>query len=68
VAGPVAAVIYFFGLIASPLVSLIPLTIFARIAAKGHNIWELVTGSVMSISITVLTLFLYGFNPLSPLQ
>jgi len=68
VAGPVAAVLYFFGLIASPLVSLIPLTIFARIATKGHDFWELVTGSVMSISITVLTLFLYGFNPLSPFQ
>ena len=68
VAGPVAAVLYFFGLIAAPLVSLIPLTIFARIAAKGHNIWELVTGSVLSISITVLTLFLYGFIPLGPFQ
>ncbi len=68
VAGPVTAVLYFFGLIASPLVSLIPLTIFARIAAKGHNIWELVTGSAMSISITVLTLFFYGFIPLGPIQ
>ncbi len=68
VAGPVAAVLYFFGFIASPLASLIPLAIFARIAAKGHNFWELVTGSVMSISITVLVLFLYGFTPLSPFQ
>jgi hypothetical protein len=68
VAGPVAAVLYFFGFIASPLVSLIPLAIFARIAAKGHNFWELVTGSVMSISITVFVLFLYGFTPLSPFQ
>ncbi len=68
VAGPVAAILYFFGLIASPLASLIPLAIFARIAAKGHNFWELVTGSVMSISITVLTLFLYGFIPLGPIQ
>jgi hypothetical protein len=68
VAGPVAAMLYFFGLIATPLASLIPLTIFARIATKGHNFWELVTGSVMSMSITVLTLFLYGFNPLSPFQ
>lgn len=68
VAGPVAAMLYFFGFIATPLASLIPLTIFARIATKGHNFWELVTGSVMSISITVLTLFLYGFNPLSPFQ
>jgi len=68
VAGPVAAVLYFFGFMASPLASLIPLTIFARIATKGHNFWELVTGSVMSISITVLVLLLYGFTPLSPFQ
>ena len=68
VAGPVAAVLYFFGITAAPLAALIPLTIFARIAAKGHNFWELVTGSVMSISITVLTLFLYGFIPLGQFQ
>ena len=66
VAGPVTAVFYFFGLIATPLAALIPLTLFARISAKGHNFWELVTGAVMSSFITVLVLFLYGFNPFSP--
>ncbi len=67
VAGPVAAVMYFFGIPAVPLLSLIPLTIFARISAKGHDFWQLVAGSVLSIAITLLVLFLYGFNPLSPL-
>ncbi len=67
VAGPTTAMLFFFGLSATPLVTLIPLTIFARIAAKGHSFWQLVTGSVLSISITVLVLFLYGFNPLSQL-
>ncbi len=68
VAGPVAAVMFFFGIPAVPLFSLIPLTIYARIAAKGHNFWQLVTGSVMSISITLLVLFFYGFIPLGPFQ
>ncbi len=68
VAGPATAMLFFFGLSAAPLVTLIPLTIFARIAAKGHNFWQLVTGSLLSISITVLVLFLYGFNPLSHLH
>ena len=68
VAGPVAAVLYFFGLTAAPLAALIPLTIFARIAAKGHNFWQLAIGSVMSISVTVVVLFLYGFIPLGQFQ
>lgn len=65
VAGPVAAMFYFLGLPAAPLATLIPLTIFARIAAKGHDFWQLVTGSVMSAVITLLVLFLYGFAPFS---
>ncbi|MEE9599828.1 MAG: hypothetical protein V3V66_05140 [Anaerolineales bacterium] len=68
VAGPVAAVMFFLGIPAAPLATLIPLTIFARILTKGHDFWQLVTGSVMSISITVIVLLLYGFTPLSPFQ
>jgi len=68
VAGPVAAMFYFLGLPAVPLVTLIPLTIFARIAAKGHDFWQLLTGSIMSALITLLVLFLYGFTPFSPFQ
>ena len=68
VAGPVAAMFFFLGPPAAPLVTLIPLTIFARIAAKGHDFWQLVTGSLMSVLITVLVLFLYGFIPLGPFQ
>ncbi len=68
VAGPVAAMFYFFGLAAAPLAALIPLTIFARIAAKGHDVWQQVTGAVMSISITILVLLFYGFDMLGQLQ
>jgi len=68
VAGPVAAMFYFFGIPAVPLVALIPLTIFARIAAKGHDFWQLITGAVMSISITVFVLMMYGFDLFSQLQ
>jgi len=65
VAGPVAATLYSYGLAALPLATLIPLVVFARITAKGHRFWELVTGSVMSAVITVVVLALYGFEPLS---
>jgi hypothetical protein len=68
VAGPVAAVMYFFGFPAVPLASLIPLTIFARLAAKGHTFWQLVVGSAMSIAVTLLVLASYGFIPLGPLN
>ena len=50
------------GLAAAPLALFIPLTIFARIAAKGHDIWQLAIGSILSISITFVVLYLYGFN------
>ena len=36
-AGPVAAVMSFFGLPAVPLTSLIPLTNFTHLAAKSHD-------------------------------
>ena len=62
VAGPVAAMFYFLGLPAAPLATLIPLTIFARIAAKGHDLWQLIVGAVLSISITVFVLAIYGFD------
>jgi len=68
VAGPVAAVMFFFGIPAVPLVSLIPLTIFARIAAKGHDFWQLLTGVILSTSITVLVLIFYGFDLFGQLQ
>jgi hypothetical protein len=68
VAGPVAAAMFFLGIPAVPLAALIPLTIFARMAAKGHDIWQLVTGAVMSISITLLVLLFYGFDLFGQMQ
>lgn len=65
VAGPVGALVYFYGLIATPLLALLPLVTLARLFAKGHDVWQTVVGSAMSLSITVLVLRLYGFLPLS---
>jgi len=65
VAGPVAALIYIFGLIAAPLIALIPLTGVARIMAKGHNMWQTVAGALLSLATTALVLWAYGFMPLS---
>lgn len=64
VAGPVAAMIYLYGIIAMPLIALLPLTTWARVSAKGHDIWQTVVGALLSLSITVGTLFAYGFIPM----
>jgi hypothetical protein len=65
VAGPVGALVYFYGLIATPLLALLPLVTLARLFAKGHDVWQTVVGSLMSLVITVLVLRLYGFMPLT---
>lgn len=65
VAGPVAALIYFHGLIAAPFLALIPLTTWARVSAKGHNTWQTIIGALLSFGITALVMWLYGFLPLS---
>jgi hypothetical protein len=67
VAGPVGALVYFYGFIATPLLALLPLVTLARLFAKGHDVWQTVVGSAMSLSITILVLRLYGFLPLSGL-
>jgi hypothetical protein len=63
VAGPVAALLYMFGLVAAPFLALIPITTWARVSAKGHNIWQTVVGALLSFGITALVLWLYGFLP-----
>lgn len=65
VAGPVTAMIYLYGLIAAPLLALLPLTSLARITAKGHDLWQTVVGALLSLGITILVLWAYGFIPLS---
>jgi hypothetical protein len=64
VAGPVAAMIYLYGLIAVPLIALLPLTTFARVMAKGHDVWQTVVGALLSLAITASVLWAYGFFPL----
>ncbi len=63
VAGPVTALIYFYGLIAAPLIALIPLTMWARVKARGHTLSQTVVGALLAAGVTMLVLFLYGFRP-----
>jgi hypothetical protein len=65
VAGPVTALVYLYGLIAAPLVALLPLVTWARVAAKGHNVWQTVVGAGLSLTIGVSVLIAYGFTPFS---
>jgi len=48
VSGPVASMIYIYGLFAAPLLLLLPLVTWARLAAKGHNVWQTVVGATLS--------------------
>lgn len=63
VAGPVSAMIYLYGLIATPLIALIPITMWARVRAKGHTLSQTIVGALLSAAITVAVLALYGFRP-----
>ena len=65
VAGPVGALVYIYGFIATPLLALLPLITLARVFTKGHDVWQAVVGGLLSLSITVIVLFAYGFMPLS---
>jgi hypothetical protein len=57
--------VYLYGLIAAPLLALLPLVTWARISSKGHDVWQAVVGALLSISITVAVLWAYGFLPLT---
>ena len=63
VSGPVAIMIYVYGIIATPLLVLLPLITWARLAAEGHNLWQTVVGATMSILITIAVLWAFGFAP-----
>ncbi len=63
VAGPIAALMYLYGLVAAPLIALLPLVAWARVAAKGHNLWQTVVGALLSLSIAVTVLWLFGYLP-----
>lgn len=65
VAGPVTALIYLYGLVAAPLLTLIPLVTLARLATRGHNLGQLAVGGLLSLLITVGVLWAYGFLPLA---
>lgn len=63
VAGPIGAMVYLYGLVATPLLALLPLMTWARVAAKGHDVWQTVVGALLSLAITVTVLLAYGFLP-----
>jgi hypothetical protein len=63
VAGPVAALIYLYGLVAAPLLALLPLVTWARVAAQGHSAWQTVVGAALSLTIGISVLYAYGFLP-----
>lgn len=63
VSGPVASMIYIFGIWAAPLLLLLPLVTWARLAAKGHNFWQTVVGATMSGLIAISVLWAFGFTP-----
>ncbi len=65
VSGPVASLIFLYGLAAAPLFLLLPLVTWARVAAKGHDVWQTVVGSVLSMLIAVAVLWGVGFHPFS---
>lgn len=63
VSGPVAIMIYIYGIIATPLLVLLPLVTWARLAAEGHNLWQTVVGATMSVLISIAVLWALGFPP-----
>jgi len=63
VSGPVAIMIYIYGIIAMPLLVLLPLVTWARLAAEGHNLWQTVVGATMSALISIGVLWAFGFPP-----
>ena len=63
VSGPVASMIYIYGLFAAPLLVLLPLVTWARLAARGHSFWQTVVGATLSGVISVVVLRAFGFSP-----
>jgi hypothetical protein len=67
VSGPVVSMIFLYGVVATPLLVLLPLVTWARLAAKGHSFWQTVVGAVLSGVISVSVLWVFGFTPFSGL-
>ena len=67
VSGPVTSMIYIFGVTAVPLLALLPLITWARLAARGHNLWQTVVGAVLSGFVSTGVLWAFGFAPFAGL-
>jgi membrane-associated phospholipid phosphatase len=67
VAGPISALLYIYGLAATPMIALLPIISWARVRAKGHNFMQTVVGSLLSIGITIIIFWVTGYQPFSGL-
>jgi hypothetical protein len=54
-------------LIATPLLLLLPLVTWARLAAKGHSFWQTIVGGTLSGLISIGVLWAFGFAPFAGL-
>ncbi|MDD5397905.1 MAG: hypothetical protein PHU70_02375 [Dehalococcoidia bacterium] len=63
VSGPVTVMIYIYGIIATPLLVLLPLITWARLATEGHNFWQTVVGATIAAFISIGVLWAFGFTP-----
>jgi hypothetical protein len=63
VAGPVVSMIYLYGLIAAPLVALLPLVSWARVRTRAHSLGQMAVGALLSLAISAAVLWAYGYLP-----
>ena len=52
VAGPITALSIVYGIVALPLFIMLPLTIWARLKLKAHDILQLIAGTIIAIIVT----------------
>ena len=65
VAGPIGAMIYLFGIAATPLLALLPIISWARVRAKGHNLLQTIVGAALSFATTVIIFWVTGYHAFS---
>ncbi len=58
VTGPVTALIFGFGIYATPLIVLIPIVIWARLKLKAHSTMQLIMGVIIAATLTSIVYFL----------
>jgi len=59
VAGPVAALVYVFGLYGLPFILIIPLVMWSRLYLKEHTLTQVIIGAILGFSFTSLQLYFF---------